>query len=71
MGINVVEAEEAERARAAEAQASLRKKSRRRTRRGNAPAPAKTEKAAPGERTDDPVRIICARWARSSCLPQG
>jgi RNA polymerase primary sigma factor len=59
MGINVVEAEEAEPGEAAEVQAGPEEEEpesgelvevTRRT-------PAKTEKAAPGERTDDPVRM--------------
>jgi RNA polymerase primary sigma factor len=58
MGINVVEAEEAEPGEAAEAQAEPEEEEPEGelvevTRQ----APAKTEKAAPGERTDDPVRM--------------
>jgi len=58
MGINVVEAEEAEPGEAAETQAEAEEEEPEGelvevTRQ----APAKTEKAAPGERTDDPVRM--------------
>src|SRR5580704_1444036 len=58
MGINVVEAEEAEPGEAAEAQAEPdEEESEGELVEITRSTPAKTEKAEPGERTDDPVRM--------------